>query len=133
NVLIKLVSADVPALKMPESDIPAEHRVRRIRGVTLLTDVQEETSDFLTRYFGFRRENSEGATQRLVSDVGDVLDVRDAAGFWPGAPGGGTVDHVAVRAADAPEVARVEAELRKRNSSITNLHDRNYFTALYVR
>src|SRR5690606_8668139 len=51
NVLIKLVSADEPALKMPESDIPAEHRIRRIRGVTLLTDVQEETSDFLTRYF----------------------------------------------------------------------------------
>jgi phospholipase/carboxylesterase len=133
NVVIKLVSADVPALQMPESDVPSEHRVRRIRGVTLLTDVQEETSDFLTRYFGFRRASTEGATQRLISDVGDVLDVRDAAGFWPGAPGGGTVDHVAVRATDAPEVARVEAELRKRNSSMTNLHDRNYFTALYVR
>ncbi len=133
NVVIKLVSADVPALTMPESDVPAEHRIRRIRGVTLLSEVQEESVDFLTRYFGFRQAGTEGTTRRLVSDVGDVLDVRDADGFWPGAPGGGTVDHVAVRATDAPEVARVEAELRKRNSSMTNLHDRNYFTALYVR
>ena len=28
---------------------------------------------------------------------------------------------------------RLEAELRKRNSSLTNLHDRKYFTSLYVR
>lgn len=133
GVVIKLVSADLPALEMPEGDIPGEHRIRRIRGVTLLTEVQEETVDFLTRYFGFRAERREGSIQRLVSEVGDVLDVRDAAGFWPGAPGGGTVDHVAVRALDAAEVERIEAELRKRNSSLTNLHDRNYFTSLYVR
>ena len=133
GVLVKLVSADVPALDMPESDIPAEHRVKRIRGVTLLSEVQEETVDFLSRTFGFAKGAVEGPIQRLVSDVGDVLDIRDAGGFWAGAPGTGTVDHVAVRAVDAAEVEAVEAELRKRNSSLTNLHDRNYFTSLYVR
>lgn len=133
NVLVKLVSADIPALEMPDSDIPAEHRIRRIRGVTLLSVVQEETSAFLTRYFGFRQGAVEGPIQRLVSDVGDVIDVRDAAGFWPGAPGTGTADHVAVRAADEAEVQAVEAQLRQRNSSLTNVHDRNYFTSLYVR
>lgn len=133
GVLIKLVSADVPALDMPENDIPTEHRIKRIRGVTLLSEVQEESTDFLTRMFGFRKGPVEGPIQRLVSDVGDVLDIRDAGGFWAGAPGTGTVDHVAVRAVDAAEVEAVEAELRKRNSSMTNLHDRNYFTSLYVR
>lgn len=133
GVLIKLVSADLPALQMPENDIPAEHAIRRIRGVTLLSTVQEETTDFLTRHFDFRKGPVEGPIHRLVSDVGDVLDVRDAGGFWAGAPGTGTADHVAVRAADEAEVKAVEAELRKRNSSMTNLHDRNYFTALYVR
>ncbi len=133
GVVIKLVSADVSVLDMPESDIPAEHRIRRIRGVTLLSEVQEETVDFLSRYFGFRAGPVDGPIRRLVSDIGDVLDIRDAAGFWPGAPGGGTVDHVAVRAVDASAVEAVEAELRKRNSSLTNLHDRNYFTSLYVR
>jgi phospholipase/carboxylesterase len=133
GVLIKLVSAAVPALAMPESDIPAEHRIRRIRGVTLLSEVPEETVDFLTRFFGFAKAASEGPIMRLTSDMGDVLDIRDAGGFFPGAPGTGTADHVALRAADADEVQRVEAALRQRNSSLTNLHDRNYFTSLYVR
>ncbi len=133
GVVIKLVSADLTPLTMPDSDIAPDHRIRRIRGVTLLSEVQEETTAFLTRYFGYRAEGIEGNIQRLVSETGDALDVRDAAGFWPGAPGTGTVDHVAVRAVDAAEVARVEAALRQRNSSLTTLHDRNYFTSLYVR
>ncbi|MET0438814.1 MAG: VOC family protein [Devosia sp.] len=133
GVVIKLVSANLPALTMPETDIPAEHAIRRIRGVTLLSEVQEETTAFLTRYFGFRTGPTEGKIQRLVSDIGDVLDIRDAAGFWPGAPGTGTADHVAVRATNEAEVEAVERELRKLNSSLTNLHDRQYFTSLYVR
>lgn len=133
GVVIKLVSAALPALEMKVGDIPLEHAVRRIRGVTLLSEVQEETVDFMTRFFGFGKGPADGPIQRLVSESGDVLDIRDAAGFWPGAPGTGTVDHVAVRAADADAVAAVEAELRKRNSILTNLHDRNYFTSLYVR
>ena len=133
GVVIKLVSAELPALDMPDSDIPVEHRIRRIRGVTLLSEVQEETLDFLTRYFGFAKGAVDGPIQRLVSEIGDAIDIRDASGFWPGAPGTGTADHVAVRARDAAEVEAVEGELRKRNSSLTNLHDRNYFTSLYVR
>lgn len=133
GVVIKLVSANLPALDMPASDIPKEHAIRRIRGVTLLSEVQEETVAFMARYFGFRPGPVEGVLQRMVSDVGDVLDIRDAAGFWPGAPGTGTADHVAVRAKDDAEVKAVEGELRKLNSSLTNVHDRHYFTSLYVR
>src|SRR5690606_2187338 len=96
GVVVKLASAALPALDMPDGDIPAEHRIRRIRGVTMLSEVQEESVDFLTRYFGFRAGAKEGQVQRMMSDIGDVIDVRDAAGFWPGAPGTGTADHVAV-------------------------------------
>lgn len=133
GVMVKLVGADVPALAMPAGDIAVEHAIRRIRGVTLLSEVPEETSAFLVQYFGFRDRKQEGTTQRLVSDIGDSLDIRDASGFWPGAPGAGTADHVALRAVDAAEVEAVEHALRQRNSSLTNLHDRNYFTSLYVR
>lgn len=133
GVVVKLVSADLPALSMPESDIPAEHAIRRIRGVTLLSEVQEETTAFLARYFGFRPGPVEGPVHRLFSDVGDVLDIRDASGFWPGVPGTGTVDHVAVRAPTPEAVEATKRELQKRNSSLTNLHDRHYFTSLYVR
>jgi phospholipase/carboxylesterase len=65
--------------------------------------------------------------------IGDSARYSRRAGFWPGAPGAGTADHVALRAVDAAEVEAVEYALRKRNSSLTNLHDRNYFTSLYVR
>ena len=133
GVMIKLVGAALPALDMPRGDIPPEHAIRRIRGATLLSDVQEEAVDFLTRHFGFRAGASEGPVRRLLSDAGDVLDIRDAGGFWPGAPGTGTIDHVALRAADEAEVEAVERALRQRNASPTNLHDRNYFTSLYVR
>ncbi|MET3926481.1 VOC family protein [Devosia sp. 2618] len=133
GVAIKLVGIDLPPLDMPENDIAPEHAIRRIRGVTLLSDVQEETVAFMATYFGFHPTGVDGTTQRMISDVGDVLDIRDAAGFWPGAPGAGTADHVAVRAVDAAEVEAVERALRQRNSSPTNLHDRQYFTSLYVR
>lgn len=133
GVMVKLVSADVPALEMPVGEIPPEHAVRRIRGVTMLSDVQEETTRFMSQYFGFKVSATEGPIVRMISDVGDVLDIRDASGFWPGAAGAGTADHVAVRAVDPEEVFAVEEELRKLNSSITNVHDRNYFTSLYVR
>ncbi|MBK1794550.1 VOC family protein [Devosia sp. WQ 349] len=133
GVMVKLVSADLPALDMPVGDIPGEHAVRRIRGVTMLSDVQEETTAFMSQYFGFKTAGREGPIVRMTSDIGDVLDIRDASGFWPGVAGAGTADHVAVRAVDADEVLAVEKELRKLNSSITNVHDRNYFTSLYVR
>lgn len=105
--------------------------VQRLRAVTLLTEVPEETAAFLTR-FGYRAGPASGALQLMVSDT-DAVDVRDASGYVPGIPGTGTADHVAFRAADVAAVEKAEAELSRRNSSPTNLHDRKYFTSLYVR
>lgn len=133
GVIIKLVSAELPPLDRPDNDIPAEHAIRRIRGVTLLTSTPEQTAAFVTAHFGFRPQARSGTSQRLVSDSGDVVDVRDATGFWPGAPGTGMADHVAFRAPDADSVKAVERDLARLNSSLTNLHDRQYFTSLYVR
>lgn len=96
--------------------------VQRLRAVTLLTEVPEETAAFLTR-FGYRAGPASGTLQRMVSDT-DAVDVRDASGYVPGIPGTGTADHVAFRAADVAAVEKAEAELSRRNSSLTNLHDR---------
>lgn len=101
----------------------------RLRGVTILTERPQETRDFIAR-FGYRPGPAAGAIQRMVSDT-DVVDIRDAAGFFPAIAGTGTLDHVAFRAADADALRAMRLALK--DSDATTLHDRKYFQSLYVR
>jgi phospholipase/carboxylesterase len=135
GIVVKLVGSAIErAADATETrDIDARDTIQRIRGATLLSNVPEETVSFLERYFGFRRSSASGQTQRLTSTSGDVIDVQNASGFWPAAPGTGVVDHIAFRAADIEDLREVEAQLRRLNSSPTNSHDRKYFHSLYVR
>jgi len=135
GVIVKLVGVagfPVPA-DWDGSTVPVEHAIRRIRGATIMTEVPELTESFVSRHFGYRPDKSTEFIRRLVSDSGDIIDIRDAKGFWSSAPGTGTIDHVAFRARDVAEVERVHGELGSSNSSITNVHDRKYFYSLYVR
>jgi len=131
--VVKLVGSALSGEGWTSAGIPPEHRIHRLRGVTLLTAANEETVHFLATYAGFARQGREGSTERLRSETGDSLDIRDAGGFWPGIPGTGTADHVAVRVSDTAQLSGVERDLSKLNSSPTTLHDRQYFTSLYVR
>lgn len=134
GVTVKLVGAPLPANdRWATPDISAEHAIRRIRGATILSEAPDETAAFVTRHFGWRHAAREGAVERLVSQAGDVIDIRDAHGFWPGQPGTGVADHVALRSPDVARLRQVEQGLARLNSSPTNVHDRNYFTSLYVR
>lgn len=135
GVIVKLVGvAGFPApTDWDGSTVPPEHAIRRIRGATIMTEAPELTESFVARHFGYRPEKSTEFIRRLVSDSGDIIDIRDAKGFWSGAPGTGTIDHIAFRARDVAEVERVHGELGSSNSSITNVHDRKYFYSLYVR
>lgn len=101
----------------------------RLRGVTLLTDMPEDSARFLAR-FGYRPGPVSGAVQRLVSET-DVVDLRAASGFVRSIPGAGVADHVAFR---APDVAAVQAmRLALADYGPTHVHDRTYFLSLYVR
>ncbi|WP_454655308.1 VOC family protein [Bosea beijingensis] len=131
--IVKLVATPLSGEGWTSDGIPPEHRIHRLRGVTLLSATQEETVHFLATHAGFARQAREGGVERLRSEAGDCLDIRDAGGFWPGIPGTGTADHVAVRAPDAARLSGIERELSKLNSSATALHDRQYFISLYVR
>jgi phospholipase/carboxylesterase len=131
--VVKLVGSPLTGAGWTAAGIPPEHRIHRLRGVTLLSATVEETVHFLAGHAGFAPQVREGGMERLRSDAGDNLDIRDAGGFWPGIPGTGTADHVAVRVPDAARLAEAERALSKLNSSPTTLHDRQYFTSLYVR
>jgi len=135
GIIVKLVG--VHGLRAPHpwaaQGIPAQDAVGVIRGVTLLAEDVDMTRAFLARHFGYRDAVRKGAITRLPSATGDALDLREAAGFWTSAPGTGTVDHVALRAVDRPDVEAVEASLVDSNAAATTIHDRNYFYSLYVR
>ncbi|WP_454848152.1 VOC family protein [Rhizobium binxianense] len=135
NIIVKLAGARALASSAPwdGGPVPLEHAVRRIRGATMLTETPAESRAFIESQFGYRFQANRGTIDRLVSQSGDVVDVRDARGFWSGAPGTGTVDHVAFRAADDDELQRVDTSLKAANASETNMHDRKYFRSLYAR
>ncbi|XSG81112.1 MAG: VOC family protein [Methyloligella sp. ZOD6] len=128
GVIVKLVGADLPAAKPWGDTLLA---IQRVRAVTILTDKPDETADFVGR-FGYRHGSVAGSTRRMQSDT-DAVDIRDATGYVPGAPGTGTADHVAFRAPDVAAVREAEAELSRVEARPTNFHDRKYFTSLYVR
>ncbi|MDH6231833.1 phospholipase/carboxylesterase [Mesorhizobium soli] len=126
--IVKLVGADMPTAQ-PWGD--ATVAPTRLRAVTILSEVPEETAAFIAR-FGYRPGPVEGNITRMLSDT-DAIDVRDGSGYVEGIAGTGTADHVALRAADVAAIEALETELSKLNSSPTNVHDRRYFISLYVR
>ena len=133
GVVVKLVGVEMQAVapwQVPS--IPPADAITRIRGASILSEASEETAHFLTR-FGYAPLAKASGMQRMISDSGDIIDISDAAGFWPGAPGTGIADHVAFRARDEAAIKAAEASLAQLNSSATTLHDRQYFTSLYVR
>ncbi|TKW64977.1 MAG: ring-cleaving dioxygenase [Paracoccus denitrificans] len=126
GIIVKLVGVDMPAVApLPDPIAPT-----RIRGVTVLTDNPDATSDFTAR-FGYRPLKTEGNTHRMVSDT-DAVDIRDARGYFPGIPGASIFDHVAFRATDVDAVRQMRLDLRDADS-VTHVHDRKYFMSLYVR
>jgi len=133
--IIKLVGvAGLPtAFPWTDPDVPAEHAIRRIRGATLLTEEAAQSRSFLERHFGYHYQASATSIERLHSASGDIVDIRDAKGFWPGIPGPGTADHIAFRAEDDAALERVHAAVAEASPSATNVHDRLYFRSLYVR
>lgn len=135
GIIVKLVGTEALAEPAPwaSRDIPETDSIRRLRGATVLTEKPKETAHFLQSHFGYRESSSTDTIRRLTSPSGDVIDVRDATGFWTAAPGTGTIDHIAFRAPDEATVLAVRADLEQEHAGATNAHDRKYFFSLYVR
>ncbi|WP_117192408.1 VOC family protein [Rhizobium terrae] len=138
GIIVKLVGVEGAEGSRPwvwweGGGIAEADAIHGLRGATILSEKPDETANFLTRHMGLVRGPAEGAIQRLLSDAGDIVDVRDAGGFWTAAPGTGTIDHIALRAPDRGRVEAVQAALLAENAGEMNMHDRQYFYSLYVR
>lgn len=135
GVIVKLVGSEsVSAGEHWTADgIPTADAIRRVRGATILTEKPEETLTFLKDYFAYAESDRTETITRMVSASSDCIDVRDATGFWSSAPGTGTIDHIAFRAADIPEVSATYDRLIAHGAEATAMHDRKYFHSIYVR
>ncbi|MES1149823.1 MAG: ring-cleaving dioxygenase [Bradyrhizobium guangdongense] len=118
-------------------DVPAEHAIRGFHGVTLLLDSAAKTAAILTDVLGFQEIAREGNVIRFKApgDVqGSVVDIYEAKGFLRGHQGGGSVHHIAFRAADdAEQGAMAQKLVDKHGLRPTEQRDRNYFRSIYFR
>ena len=118
-------------------DIPSEHAIRGLQGVTLLLESSQKTAAILTDVFGFREVAREGSVTRFAAagDVkGSVVDIYEAAGAQRGHQGRGSVHHIAFRAADDAQQAQMTEKLiRSHGRHPTEQKDRKYFRSIYFR
>lgn len=118
------------------AEVPAEHAIRGFHGVTLLLKGAEGTAAILTDVFGFHEAGREGAAIRYASGAseGGFVTLRAVGEFLRGRQGAGSVHHIAFRAADDAEQARmVEALTRTYGLGVTEQRDRQYFRSVYFR
>ena len=118
-------------------DIPSEHAIRGLQGVTLLLDSAQKTVAILTDVFGFREVAREGSVIRFAAAgdaKGSVVEIDEAPGVPRGHQGHGSVHHIALRAADDAQQAQMTEKLiRTHGRHPTEQKDRKYFRSVYFR
>ncbi|MFT0858537.1 ring-cleaving dioxygenase [Ancylobacter sp. G4_0304] len=119
------------------TDVPAEHAIRGFHSVNLLLADAAPTGAILTDIFGFTEIGREGSLVRFKvegNEVGSIVDIHVAGGFLPARMGGGSVHHIAFRAADdAGQEEMVRKLVEHHGIRTTEQKDRNYFRSVYFR
>jgi glyoxalase family protein len=115
-------------------EVPAEHAVRGFHGVTLMVEAAAATGTILSEVLGFAEAGREGSISRYRANagIGGTVDIHAVGGFLAGRMGRGAVHHVAFRAADDAEQARMARMLTEsRLGEVTDQKDRQYFRSVY--
>lgn len=137
---LRLALAAVPGAETEpawHSGLPADVAIRGFHSVSLLLERAAPTGAILTDVLGFTEAGREGTVVRYRAGdtaIGGILDIREAGGFLPARMGGGSVHHVAFRAADdADQAAMVRRLAENHRLATTEQRDRNYFRSVYFR
>jgi glyoxalase family protein len=119
------------------NEVPSNHAVRGIHGVTLLLKEAAPTAAILTDVLGFTQAGRDGSVIRYRTEgtsVGGLVDLREAGEFLAGRFGAGSIHHVAFRATDdAAQAAMVERLAANHGIHTTEQKDRKYFRSVYFR
>ena len=116
------------------ADLTARVFVTPKRGIL---DPQGKTVQQSLHALGFSEVGREGQLVRYKAGdtaIGGIVDIHEAGGFLPGRMGGGSVHHIAFRAADdAEERAMARKLVENHGLHPTEQRDRNYFRSIYFR
>ena len=114
--------------------MPAEHAIRGFHGVTLLLDIAAKTAAILTDVLASRK-GREGTVIRFgARRVTAVSSTSTRQGLSARTSGGGSVHHIAFRAADDAEQGQMAEKLVSNHGlHPTEQRDRNYFRSVYFR
>jgi glyoxalase family protein len=120
-----------------DGEVPVEHAIRGFHSVGLLLADAAPTGAILTDVFGFSEVAREGSVVRFKAgdtSIGGIVDIRAAGDFLRGRMGGGSVHHIAFRAAnDAAQAEMVRKLAQDLGLATTEQKDRNYFRSVYFR
>ncbi len=138
GLMLELVGVDnLPDDHLWTTDeIGADVAIRGFHSISLWVDDHEKTAALLTGQLGFKLVGNDGSRYRYAADgegLGKIVDLRAIPGMWKGAPGAGTIHHVAWRVGDDESELQVRAELAKAGMHLTQVIDRNYFHSVYFR
>jgi phospholipase/carboxylesterase len=135
GLIVKLVATNATPAATPWADapVPADVVVQGLRAATLFSEAPDASAAFLRDQFGLVPGPTEGAITRLVAPDGRAIDMRDSQGFWTAAQGGGTIDHLALRAASLDQLGSYGASLTAAAAEASEIKDRHYFVSLYLR
>jgi glyoxalase family protein len=115
--------------------VPAEHAIRGLAGVTIISADRDASIELLTGFLGFEEAGEEAGHRRYLAAGPNrsFIDVLDGAGWPPGDTAVGTVHHVAWRAPDEETQEAWREEIEGRGFNVTPVLDRQYFRSIYFR
>ncbi|MGD6833539.1 ring-cleaving dioxygenase [Sutcliffiella halmapala] len=112
--------------------IQAENAIKGFGGATLFSAQPNKTADVLENILGLECIGDEEGVLRFRAEenVGNIIDIKLSPSVR-GLMGAGTVHHIAWRSKDEEDLVRWESLLKEKEYYPTEIHDRNYFKAVY--
>ena len=135
---LELIAHDTPLPPMAwqAADIPAAHAIRSFHSTSLTLQRPERTAYLLTDIMGYELTGEEGERMRLASGEdapANFIDLVKATSTDLSRNGGGTVHHIAFRAADEETQLTWREALLSAGMHVTEVKDRQYFKSIYFR
>ena len=114
--------------------IAPQDAIHGFHGVTLWVGDADPSEHVLVDTLGFRPVRDDGSTRRYAvghGGAGTIVDVRSVGGFVAGAPGAGTIHHVAFAVEDDASELAMRERVERAHLRPTPVIDRNYFHSVY--